>query len=50
LGAIVVLFFLKTTTMDNSESNINLTQILTALQHLQQENVVLKDLVTCLQN
>ncbi|KAH9535887.1 hypothetical protein CY35_17G077500 [Sphagnum magellanicum] len=28
--------------MDNSESNINLTQILAALQHLQQKNVVLK--------
>jgi hypothetical protein len=36
--------------MDNSESNIDLTQILTALQHLQQENVVLRDSVTRLQN
>ncbi len=39
--------------MDNSESNIDLTQILAALQHLQhlqQENVVLRDSVTCLQN
>jgi hypothetical protein len=36
--------------MDNSESNIDLTQILAALQHLQQENVVLRDLVTRLQN
>jgi len=36
--------------MDNSESNINLTQILTALQHLQQENAVLRDLATRLQN
>jgi hypothetical protein len=36
----------KTTTMDNSESNIDFTQILAALQHLQQENAVLKDLVT----
>ncbi len=32
--------------MDNSGSNIDLTQILAALQHLQQENVVLRDLVT----
>jgi hypothetical protein len=32
--------------MDNSESNIDLTQILVALQHLQQENVVLRDSVT----
>jgi hypothetical protein len=31
--------------MDNSESNIDLTQILAALQHLQQENVVLRDSV-----
>jgi hypothetical protein len=31
--------------MDNSKSNIDLNQILTALQHLQQENVALKDLV-----
>ncbi len=36
--------------MDNSESNIDLTQILAALQHLQQENVVLRDSVTRLQN
>jgi hypothetical protein len=36
--------------MDNSESNIDLTQILVALQHLQQENVVLRDSVTHLQN
>ncbi len=36
--------------MDNSESNIDLIQILAALQHLQQENVVLRDLVTRLQN
>ncbi len=36
--------------MDNSESNIDLTQILAALQHLQQENAMLKDSVTRLQN
>jgi len=36
--------------MDNSESNINLTQILAALQHLQQENAVLRNSVTRLQN
>jgi hypothetical protein len=36
--------------MDNSESNIDLTQILAALQHLQQKNVVLRDSVTRLQN
>ncbi len=36
----------KTTTMDNSESNIDLTQILAALQHIQKENVVLRDSVT----
>jgi hypothetical protein len=36
--------------MDNSESNIDFTQILAALQHLQQENVVLRDSVTRLQN
>jgi hypothetical protein len=36
--------------MDNLESNINLTQILAALQHLQQENAVLTDSVTRLQN
>jgi hypothetical protein len=35
--------------MDNSESNIDLTQILAALQHLQ-KNVMLKDSVTRLQN
>ncbi len=40
----------RTTTMDNSESNIDLIQILIALQHLQQENVVLRDSVTRLQN
>jgi len=40
----------KTTTMDNSESNIDLIQILAALQHLQQENAVLRDSVTRLQN
>jgi hypothetical protein len=36
--------------MDNSESNIDLTQILAALQHLQQENDVLRDSVTRLEN
>ncbi len=36
--------------MDNLESNIDLTQILAALQHLQQENAVLRDSVTRLQN
>jgi hypothetical protein len=36
--------------MDNSESNINFIQILAAFQHLQQENAVLKDSVTRLQN
>ncbi len=36
--------------MDNSESNIDLIQILAALQHLQQENAVLRDSVTHLQN
>jgi len=36
--------------MDNSESNIDLTQILATLQHLQQENVMLRDSVTRLQN
>jgi hypothetical protein len=35
-----------TTTMDNSESNIDVIQILVALQHLQQENAVLRDSVT----
>jgi hypothetical protein len=29
--------------MDNSESNINLNQILTALQHLEQENAALRN-------
>ncbi|KAH9576449.1 hypothetical protein CY35_01G162000, partial [Sphagnum magellanicum] len=37
----------RTTTMDNSESNIDLTQILAALQHLQQENAVLRDSLAC---
>jgi hypothetical protein len=32
--------------MDNSESNIDLNQILAALQHLQQQNVALRDSVT----
>jgi hypothetical protein len=36
--------------MHNSKSNIDLTQILVALQHLQQENVVLRNSVTRLQN
>jgi hypothetical protein len=36
--------------MDNSESNIDLIQIFAALQHLQQENAVLRDSVTRLQN
>jgi hypothetical protein len=36
--------------MDNSESNIDLNQILVALQHLQQENVALKNSVNCLQD
>jgi len=36
--------------MDNSESNIDLTQILVTFQHLQQENAVLRDSVTRLQN
>jgi hypothetical protein len=36
--------------MDNSESNINFNQILAALQHLQQENVALGDLVTRMQD
>jgi hypothetical protein len=40
----------RITTMDNLESNIDLTQILAALQHLQQENVVFRDSVTRLQN
>ncbi len=36
--------------MDNLESNIDLTQILAALQNLQQENAVLRNSVTRLQN
>jgi hypothetical protein len=32
--------------MDNSESNIDFTQILAALQQLQQENAVPRDSVT----
>jgi hypothetical protein len=36
--------------MDNLESNIDLNQILAALQHLQQENVVLRNLVNRLQD
>jgi hypothetical protein len=36
--------------MDNSKSNIDLTQILAALQQLQQKNAVLRDSVTRLQN
>jgi hypothetical protein len=36
--------------MDNSESNIDLNQILAALQHLQQENVALKDSVNRMQD
>ncbi len=40
----------RTTTMDNSKSNIDLTQILVALQHLQQENAMFRDSVTHLQN
>jgi hypothetical protein len=36
--------------MDNSESNIDLTQILTTLQDLQQENAVLRNSMTRLQN
>jgi hypothetical protein len=36
--------------MDNSESNIDFTQILVAFEHLQQENAVLRDSVTRLQN
>jgi hypothetical protein len=36
--------------MDNLESNIDFTQILATFQHLQQENVVLRDSVTRLQN
>jgi hypothetical protein len=36
--------------MDNSESNIELNQILAALQHLQQENAALKDSVNHMQD
>jgi len=36
--------------MDNSESNIDLNQILAALQHLQQENVALKDSMNRMQD
>jgi hypothetical protein len=36
--------------MDNSESNINLIQILAALQHFQQENVALRNSVNPLQD
>jgi hypothetical protein len=36
--------------MDNSESNIDLNQILAALQHLQQENAALRDLVNRMQD
>jgi hypothetical protein len=36
--------------MDNSESNIDFTQILVAFQHLQQENAVFRDSLTRLQN
>jgi hypothetical protein len=36
--------------MDNSESNIDLTQILATLQHLQQENAMFRDSVTRLHN
>jgi hypothetical protein len=36
--------------MDNSESNIDLNQILVALQHLQQENAALRNSVTRMQN
>ncbi len=36
--------------MDNLESNIDLTQILAALQHLQQENAMFRNSVTRLQN
>jgi hypothetical protein len=36
--------------MDNSESNIDLNQILAALQHLQQENVALRDSVNRMQD
>jgi hypothetical protein len=36
--------------MDDSGSNIDLIQILATFQHLQQENVVLRNSVTRLQN
>jgi hypothetical protein len=36
--------------MDNSETNIDLNQILAALQHLQQENVALRDSVNRMQD
>jgi len=36
--------------MDNSESNINLNQILATLQHLQQENAVLRDSMNHMQD
>jgi hypothetical protein len=36
--------------MDNSESNIDFNQILAALQHLQQENDALKNLVNNMQD
>jgi hypothetical protein len=36
--------------MDNSESNIDLSQILATFQHFQQENVVLRDSVSRMQN
>jgi hypothetical protein len=36
--------------MDNSKSNIDLNQILAALQHLQQENAVLRDSVNRMQD
>jgi hypothetical protein len=36
--------------MDNSESNIDLNQILAVLQHLQQENAALRDSVNHMQD
>jgi hypothetical protein len=36
--------------MDNSESNIDLNQILATLQHLQQENVAFRDSVNRMQD
>jgi hypothetical protein len=36
--------------MDNSESNIDLNQILATLPHLQQKNVVLRDSVNRMQD